>query len=113
MAVASVKNTFEYEIVTNSGKSGPEERIGSGIASNVSSLENKIMKLYTTPEFKDKKSEQAWLKKNGFNEFADLDGARKAIEIKYQRAVRGLEAFMQLIRNKYDILKEQIRKLAV
>jgi hypothetical protein len=94
---------------------GAEEQTAEVLGNNVSSLENKLLKLYSADEAEIKKAggEKKWLESKGIKGYSTLEGAQQAFSIKYQKAVKALEAFMTLMKSAFDTAREAIRNLRV
>lgn len=108
-AVNSLANEVESNLMAN----GQDEQVAAKIGGSVSKMEDRLLKLYSAPEFKTKEEEAKWLKANGFGAYSTLEGAQQAMNVKYQRALRAMEAFMTLMRNSFETMMSAIRNLKV
>lgn len=103
------------EISRSLHKNGQSEEIASSIGTHLSKTEKQLMKLYAAPSAdeleKSGKTEKQWLKENGINGFSTIEGAQQGMNIRYQRAQTTLQAFMTLMKNSFDTMRELIRNM--
>lgn len=107
----TVETSMSSQITNMIRNDSDHEKAAFRLANQVENQESLLMKLYAAPEFSTKEAEQKFLKDNGLAKYGTLEGARQAIQIKYQRTVKAMEFFLQLMKNRFDILRGQIQKL--
>lgn len=80
-------------IAQNLSTKGEDEATARKVGNSLSSIEDKLMKMYSDP-----KADQ---------------GKLKSLEVQYQRALRTFQAFMELMRNANEIMLRAIQNLRI
>ena len=90
--ITSYDSSLARNVFKKLSSEGPEEETGRVIGDSLGKIEKQLIKLYA----EDK---------------PENSGAIQALQIKYQRALRAVEGFMQLMRSMHEIMMSGIRNL--
>jgi hypothetical protein len=126
---SSVGNISDF-VRTQLERANQDEQTGAQIGSNLSNLEDGLLELYAKGEWGTAETADArfkYLQDRGLTDLIDtktenktlleripsMEGIRKAVELKYQRASRGYEGFMTLLKNTNEIIMRAIQNIRV
>ena len=94
-----------------------DEKTALSLGNDLSSLEELYIKAFRA----DPKNARAAIKEiadklgipAGEREGLTLDGLKAELQVRYQRSAQNLDAFMQLMKNRFEIFKSLVNKLDV
>ena len=107
-----------------------DEQTAAKIGSNLNNLEETLLDLYSRGDWESSETAEqraAYLRDNNLggliespstgkslmDRIPSMEGVRKAVELRYQRAVRAFEGFSTLMKNASEILQRAIQNLRV
>jgi hypothetical protein len=111
-------------------RANQDEQTGAQIGNNLTNLEDGLLELYAKGEWGASETAETrykYLEARGLTDLIDtktegkslleripsMEGVRKAVELKYQRASRAYEGFMTLLKNTNEIIMRAIQNIRV
>ena len=100
-------------------KGGQDEATAMALGNKVDNIETLLDLAYGSDSIENlmkteqgRKAVEAVYGTSGLSAGATIDGLRNALNTKLQRAMAALQGFMQMIKARFDIMKEGIRNLS-